>query len=806
MKRALSMSVALLIAGCGGARAPLKIERGEYNQAAITVFNANGQNADWVLAEEQGYIQATDRFLQMDLTRRSGRGRAAELLGEKALTQDKEVHATGLPEAIERGEARLRAEHAEAHAMLVAYAKGVNRFIAEGKDAALLKTYGELTHDPKYQPRPWEPADSVAVGMSVAFYLSSYLQEKIALGAIGSLYLAGKDPFGWLKFTGFFDLRPLENVFILEADGRARGETVTAHGAAAKPGAPPALPGGGCLPRPFPFPECARRSGFGSNNWVVGPSLTGGKSSLLANDPHLPLTYPVSFYEIALDSKTGGGTIRARGLSLPGAPGVLIGHNDDIAWGFTNLTGDSDDVYIELLDDSGTSTDFKGGTVALEKKTVVLGVRQEDGSVRDESLDVRWVPHHGPLITDHLTGLQEKLAPVEAHYKRKVGLSYKWVGHRGGVELSAVLGLNRAKDFDEFRAALKNFEAGAQNVVYADRKGNIGYYGHALFPVRKYVSKLLPPFVPVPGDGKYEWEPEFRHELPELYNPSKGRIVTANNDPFGHSAKPYLSDYEDYFGWSFDVGSRAARLTELIDGTAGTAGKVTADDMRRFQFDHKDRGAARFIGLLKKNEAELELSDEAKRLKDRLFSWDGDASRHSFGATAAYRWIETLLPEYFRGLDKSNPERGELMAAHIAKTELGLKTAYHRLDEGKKRAVEILSASLDSAAKSMAASGEWGKRWGEVHQLQFVNRFPSLLPTFSFPSERDGSWTTVDVAGPGFGPNFRLVLEIPKEGGPIRGWNVMAGGNYGPTDKDGWRREMSLWLEGGSHELVPFSE
>jgi len=811
---------------CSGEEGPkVNVQRGLYNQPAITVTSAPPGKADEVLFENQGYVEAQDRFVQMDMLRRVSQGRISEIFGgDASRKRDLQMIAVGLPLSATRSLEKLRTRHPEAVIQLEAFARGVNRFIDEQMrdNTDLLRTYRRWTNQ-QYVIDAWQPIDSVSVAESISFFLSSNIQERLMIGKIASGFF---DDEGFTKLASLFDTRPVENTFILDAGKGAEAVPQKATLGKHRPRVKQAFTEGAhCVEKEYPFPPCARQGSYGSNNWVVSRQHAGGKKAYLANDPHLQLSSPNNFIELALDSTPAGGTIKTRGVNLPGVPGILIGHNQHIAWGITNNPADVDEVYIDELTEDESKVNLGGEKfAAIQSTPYKLKLRQVDGSLREEPISLREVPQHGLFVSDHFEELKpvvekisKKLTP-EGQPLVKTSLSYKWVGHTGTTEVAAILQLNRARNFDEFKSALNLIQAGAQNFVFADNAGNIGYYSHGDFPVRKFLNENLPPNVPLFGflDGSFEWEPEFRKEVPQLYNPPAGRIVTANNDPYGATARKNYS--EDYFGNGFDIGTRAKRITELLDAKKG---RLELDDMKRIQLDTKDLFALKAIQLMSqvKVQSILELSPRAKALKDSLIAYDGEARRERHEPVQVQFWLKALGRVYFKeilekyaatetdatkGLEKADELFDEMMGGLLA-----AKTIYHKLNDllspevPDRAAVVLLQESLERAAEDLENNTQ---TWGQTNRLSFFSPLTGIFPSVATaPIERDGSWATVNVAGKIHGPNFRMVMVL-EEGKPIEGINVLAGGNYSPLQGGKWLNELMLWHDGKYRDLVPFAQ
>ncbi|MBI4405068.1 MAG: penicillin acylase family protein [Deltaproteobacteria bacterium] len=769
------------------------MQRGLFGEPSIRVESAS--DPDWALFEQQGYVEAVDRFFQMDILRRSARGTLAELLGEKVVSEDQARWNVGLPQAILKSEEKLRQHFPDEYRVLEAFSTGVNRFIAKiaELDRSLLYRYQKVTNDVNYLPSVWTPGDSIAIGSALAFLLSNQLEEKAILGMLNDVLWKLEES---KTVSDFLDLRPFENEFILQPALPASVSIQPQENRGSDHQKSPYH--FRCRELGFPFHGCRGKYGIGSNNWVVSRPYTDQNAVIVANDPHLPLTFPTVLYEIALDSKSAGGRYRVRGVNLPGAPGVLIGHNDNIAWALTNSMADIDDLYVENFDVTGSSVFFRNQKVVVRKDKHLLKVRA-GSNVFEKEIVVRWVPHHGPIVSDFF--LKQTIP--------NVGISYRWNGHEGTTEVAALLGVNRAGDYPTFKAALQFFEAGPQNVLYGDRQGNIGYYSHGLFPMRQNISLDVPPFIPQPGQAStsaadHEWT-GYRTNIPELYNPASGRIVSANNDPYGMTA--YKHDYRDYFGFEFSS-TRARRIVELLDSKKG---KLNVDEMRSIQFDHRDGLAVRFVAMLREA-LPLKLSEKGLVLAQALVRWNLEAGRNQVEPVYFYTWVYALNAEWFKDLI-GNPEYPELFKDFV-ETSAAIHTLYNKLHEllkaSPQTAKEIMARALDKAAVQLTDKNMWDQRWGQLHRLAFLNPFKGLLPHEEWvPLERDGSWDTVDSAGftgaqpdgslpedlpSSWGPGCRLIMVL-KENEPIVAFNVLPGDSF---------TELFRWRDGKHRPLVRF--
>ncbi|HEX7955834.1 MAG TPA: penicillin acylase family protein, partial [Pyrinomonadaceae bacterium] len=527
---------------------------------------------------------ASDRLWQMDLLRRTARGELAEIFGKAALEEDKRHRAYGFAQVSEAAAAQA---DPRSRAVLEAYARGVNAYI-ESLDAQSLPVEFQMLG---YRPRPWTPADSAAVGKNFAEALSSTWQLDVARAVFQDL------PADKLEAL-FPEVSPID----LPVAGT--------DGAPKKTPARSALPARGVSGEVLAelaeiqetLARSRRRIGLdveeraASNNWVVSGKHTASGKPLLANDPHLPASAPSIWYMVHLSAPG----FRVAGVTAPGGPGVIIGHNERLAWGMTNLGPDVQDVYREKFDQDD-----------LRRYMTPAGWR--DAEVRREEIKVRksavgtetevvpfdvTVTRHGPVVL------------------RKGGDAYalRWSAlSPAASEFAAFYLLNRARNWKEFQAALSEYRGPTQNFVYADVEGHIGYYGAGEIPVRQSGDGSVP-YDGTKDEGEWKGFIPFA-ELPHVFDPPSGVIVTANNRVVGTSYKHFLTRH-----WA--APTRARRIQDLLTAKP----KLTAEDFRAVQGDAYTISGATFARETAKvaREAGLDAKDEKWKETVRLFeSWDG---------------------------------------------------------------------------------------------------------------------------------------------------------------------------------------
>jgi len=533
----------------------------------------------------QGYVTASDRLFQMDLFRRTARGELSEIFGKAALEEDKRRRTYGFAQVAEASAAQA---DPASRAVMEAYAAGVNAYLDSLDDKSLPPEFQLLG----YRPRHWTPADSAAVGKNFAEALSTTWTLDITRALFANL---PPDKASAL----FPEVSPLDVLVV----GSDKMDKKPAKGTSALPRLPNSKELLAELTSIQRTEERTRaRIGLNaedlaaSNNWVVSGKRTASGKPLLANDPHLPASAPSIWYMIHLSAPG----LRVAGVTAAGAPGVIIGHNERVAWGLTNLGPDVQDVYRETFDPQNprryqTPAGWRDAEVRREE----IKVRKSALGTETEAVPFEvTVTRHGPVVLRK---------GADAYALRWTALSPT------ATEFTAFYKLNHARNWKEFTEALKDYGGATQNFVYADVDGHIGYYGAGLIPVRASGDGS------VPYDGSKdegEWKGFIPHaELPHVLDPPSGIIVTANSRVVG-------LDYTHFLTHAWAPPTRSRRIYDLLTAKQ----KLTADDFKAVQSDTYTISGATFAREVAKvaREAGLDAKDEKWRETVKLFeSWDG---------------------------------------------------------------------------------------------------------------------------------------------------------------------------------------
>ncbi len=490
----------------------------------------------------QGYTTASDRMFQMDLMRRLSRGETAEIFGSSVLEEDKRWRRFNFAKIAEES---LKFMGPELQAALNAYARGVNAYIATLDEKSLPVEFRIL----QYKPREWKPSDTIMIGKILADALSTTWRNDIMRLSLQNL---PKDKLSDLTNP----VTPFD-VILFGTDTKTAASAAVAQTAAAE--------NIKNLIAEADREELVRKNSLervglyaedlaASNNWVISGKRTADGKPILANDPHLAPTAPGIWYLTHLSTPT----MRVSGVTVPGVPGIILGHNADIAWGATNVGPDVQDLYSETFNDKGeykTPTGWEPAVKRIENIKVRSNpLKPETDTVKLEVLETR----NGPVIFED--------------GGKKYAL--KWTAFDPkNSEFEVFYDWNRAKNWDGFKTALKKYGGAAQNFVYADTKGNIGWYAASKIPIRRVGDGALP-YDGSTSDGDWVGFIPFE-ELPNLYNPPSGLIITANQRIVGTSYKYTQMSRDAATPW------RARQIMTTLEAKP----KLTVNDVREAQYD-----------------------------------------------------------------------------------------------------------------------------------------------------------------------------------------------------------------------------
>lgn len=561
----------------------------------------------------QGFVQAQDRWWQMEFNRHIGRGRIGELTGlnQSVLGNDLFIRTVGWQQAAERDLAVLSPQVVE---YLQSFSDGVNAYITSRPADDLALEYRLLgVTGVNITVEPWTPLDSIAWGKVLSWDLTSSfsddIQRQVILEALGEDMLVDySPPFPYDQMPTILqaeDLPLSEESLSASIQGHVTDTQITMQLVGGYIAGDPIA---GMLGR---FNE----PGIGSNNWVATNSMTESGTPLLANDPHLSIGMPSIWYEVGLHCLpvTDACPIEVGGFATSATPGVIIGHNANIAWGVTNVGADVQDVYmITVNPDNPLQYEWNGEWRDMTVREEVLQFGDNEPTL---TMQVRET-HLGPIINDND---YDSETHALSGFNNENPMALRWTGIDTGTLLDAVMGLNLAENWDDFRAALSMWSVPSQNFVYADVEGNIGYQTPGQIPYR---PEGMNGTLPVPGNvDTYEWQGFIPFDdLPRVYNPPRDYIVTANQAVVPLEYYEQLADtlgegmnYELSYDWSY--GYRGERINQLIEEYA----PHSVETYSNIQGDNKGLFAEDIMPYL----ADLDLTDASlQEVRDWLGSWD----------------------------------------------------------------------------------------------------------------------------------------------------------------------------------------
>ncbi len=786
----------------------VKVYRDE--QGIPQIFAQNDSD----LMRAQGYVHAQDRFFEMDLRRHVTAGRLAELVGddEDAVASDRVVRTLGWRRVAEAEFPQLASETRN---LLQAYADGVNAYTKGRSSAELAVEYALLDlRLPSYRVEAWTPVDSLAWLKAMAWDLKANYDDELTRARLSATTPVRRIEQLYPKF------RPSDNAPILDTAELAAGSKSTEESQKSATTEPTSIAGGQAEVAPVLKSESGKRSlaaaqaalrvipelvgkgaGVGSNSWVLSGKHTASGKPLLANDPHLEPSLPGIWYQIGLHciSTTPKCTFGVSGFSFAGLPGVVIGHNDRVSWGLTNLGADVTDLFLERI--VGGRVEYDGEYGDLEQRTETVKVR----GGRERPLLIRST-RHGPLISDVSESAQDAGRDVSGD--RTADLTYdaalSWTALTPGRAAEGLFAINRATNWKTFRSGAKLFGEPSQNMIYADVDGNIGYQAPGRIPIRSGFDGRWP----VPGwSSKYSWKGYVPFEdLPAVLNPEDGVIITANQ-AVSSSTMPFLTQ-------DWEPGYRAQRIADELVESRG----VTVSQAQKLQLDSKNPSARFLVPVLRQIDlSEAPFSQEAQAL---LRDWD--FSQPADSAPAAYYnavWRNVLSLAFDDELGRElAADGGERWVAVVA--DLLARPDDPWWDNKATPGViesrdEVLRQSLIAARVDLTRAlgkdvSRW--RWGNLHRLQLENPvfgtaaapWPIRSMMNRGPFALGGGPGSVNAtfwsAGAGYAvdelPSMRMVIDLADFDQST--WINLTGVSGHPYDKH-FMDQFDYWLTGRSY-------
>jgi penicillin G amidase len=672
---------------------------------------------DGVLA--QGFVQAQDRLWQMEYRRRFANGTLAEVLGESAVGIDTAIRTWGIGETAQIAYNNL---NAESKAIVDAYTEGVNAYLANAEELPTeFTTLG-------YQPDWWLPTDTIAIAQ-----LQNYLVGTTDGGELTRFELLAQG----VTPERIAELLPNDGegeTTILKTEDVAQQEYTTATPDAETIAETEQLETAILEDLVNLFPDIEA-----SNNWVVSGDRTTTGEPFLANDPHLGLENPSAWYQSEISSPE----LQVIGASLPGIPGIQLGRNENIAWGQTATQVDTEDFYLLEETEEGTGYLYQGEVNDYEIREETIEVKGGETITLEVKESV-----YGAVVSD-VFGIEQPVASKSLGLEPVDGL------------IEAFTGINQASNWQEFTTSLESVVNPISNFVYADVEGNIGYIAPGNYPIRQpgHTGEY-----PILGTGEFDWQgfiPDA--EIPQLYNPESGYIVTANN-------RITPDNYPYQINGNFDPGYRAERITELIE----SKDKLSLEDMQAIQLDRVSLVYRDFQPLI---EELTPTSQRAEQWQQRLLEWDGNILPDSQEASVFEAWYVELtrIPSEETGIEFWNEARYLQEAVTPEQAATALEAALARLG------TEI-------------------PEWGEIHQTSFEPLVPEIATTEPLQVPLGGDLFTVNVSpysstdfNSSFGVSYRQIIDFSNLENSVY---VTPPGQSADPDSPYYDNQLELWQEG----------
>ncbi len=700
----------------------------------------------------QGYLTAKDRLWQMEFQTYFAGGRIAELVGEKGLESDKFQRRMGSVYGAEQSLKGME-EDPQSKTALNAYSDGVNAYIKSLSERELPLEYKLLN----YQPEAWTPMKSALFLKNMSFVLASGTDD---LKMTNILRKYGKE-----VAEDLFPNYPFEESPIIPKGTAFDFKPV------ASPNAPKEFVGLGSS-----INTKEKDPAIGSNNWAVSGKKSLSGMPILANDPHLTLSLPSIWYQMQLSAPG----VNVYGVTMPGAPNVIAGFNQNVAWGVTNVGSDVLDWYQVKFKDASKKEYFHDGkwkkTSMRIEKYVVKGGK--------EIVDTIYFTHHGPVV--YLTN--------EKPFKNNipVGHALKWIAHEKSQEVRMFYLLNRAKNYTDYVGALQYMTAPAQNFVFASNEGDIALWVNGKFPLK---SHLQGKYLLDGTDPDADWKGFIPHaHNPHVKNPSREFVSSANQ----FSTDP---SYPYYLGWQYAPSERGRRINERLE----KMDKATVDSLRGLQNDNMNIKARKLIPiLLSQLDEKMARNKEALKV---LKTWNLQNNPDLIAPTIFENWIKTFMAMVWD--DDFDQDVNVPMSRPTLDrtTQLIIENPNAKwFDNVRTKSVETLkdmvtiswNAGLDSLTSKHGNMGDaW--QWYKVKQTGIRHLIPGMDALSRLNIPIGGGASIVNATTTKTGPSWRLVVELSKTGKP-KGYGIYPGGQSGNPASTHYDDLVDVWAKG---ELKP---
>jgi penicillin amidase len=709
-------------------------------------------------ARVQGYVTASQRLWQMDISSRKAGGRLSEVLGERTLAVDKMTRRRGMVFAAERNLEGWK-KSPEDYALLEAYTEGVNAYLAQLKPADYPIEF-KLLH---YKPEPWNVLKTALIIEGMAETLCAGENDLRSTNALAH--------FGRETFDALYPLWNPKQQPIIPDTGQWKNIRPPVLGTTPSPGDLSAAPGGpGASPGSIP-----EMDGYleGSNNWAVGGSRSATGNPILANDPHLSLSLPSIWFQVQLHTPQQN----CYGVALPGVPGVIIGFNNDIAWGVTNVGHDVSDWYkVQWADAARTQYRVDGTARLVQLRVETIAVKGKP-PVLDTVRYTEW----GPVVHDDKPG--HPMFDCALH----------WITHEvpppGGM--ATFLQLNAGKNYTDYRTALSGYDCPAQNFVFATRTGDIAMQVQGRFPIR---GEAQGRFVSDGSQSANAWQGFVPNtDLPGMRNPSRGFVYSANQ----HSTPPsypyfYLgSDFEDY---------RSRRIFSRLENLRN----ATADSLKAMQMDNFSQRAADALPAMFRLLNQQNLDADGQKMASELVRWQYNYDADQSAPPLFEVWYDSCYLKTWDEMDALRQQEKDILFPDgwrlIQMLESDTSNAFfdHPNTPARENARDIVNEAFLAMQGYFRSNPDKRASWGQYRPVQIKHL--GQIEAFSRMNLAIGGHKSAPNAqNYGFGPSWRMVVEL---GDKPRAYGVYPGGQSGNPGSPYYDNMVDYWAKGQYYELL----
>jgi len=702
----------------------------------------------------QGYVTATDRLWQMDIQTRSASGRLAEVVGPKALGIDRHHRRMGMVLGAERSTEEMLKDP-RLSVMVNAYTEGINTYIHQLWKRDYPIEYKLLD----YEPEDWKPIDCA--------YLLKQMTETLAGGTDEPAMTNILKKFGADVTNDLYPDYPFREDPIIPAGTKWDTKILALPKASAQL----------ITSLISPVKHEQKVEGIGSNNWAIAGSKTASGYPILANDPHLNLTLPSIWYQVQLSAPG----VNVNGVSIPGAPGVIIGYNQKVSWGVTNVDADVLDYYtIKFKDSSRNEYWYNNQWNKTTRRVEKIEMRGQK-----TLYDTVIYTHHGPVVYETIDKRPEIKSRVP------VGCAVRWIAHDKSKDLLTFYLLNRAKNYDDYRTALSYYTAPAQNFIFASADKDIAITVNGKFPLKYKDQGKFILDGSNPNDDWHGWIPFEQN--PTAKNPERGYLSSANQS----STDP---SYPYYLNWSFGPYERGKRINNRLAAMT----KATVDSMRSIQNDNYSIAAQDILPAMLSYLDPAKMDRQQQDILRILKKWDKFYDANSHGATIFNAWWGKFYGMIWD--DDFGDAKGLMLPTRDRTIKLLLKEPqskwFDNINTPEKETAEVIirqsfKATTEQLNKDLGKPGPaW--EWGKV-KTSIINHLANV-PGFGEGKIIAGGYgSSVNALIDGHGPSWRMVVEM---GPKVQGYGILPGGESGNPGSVYYNDMLKTWEAGALKPLL----